>query len=171
MLRLTPYLFHDQKTIINVYPLNTTTEPQKVMHVTPTLSTLLEKKKKKWLPIVLTFYFPLKISTINKEWSDAEQNRDQIERILQSYSRDNKYYILAIQRYSQWKLPRHCVCQRVFFSSISNTSFRYAPGCYCDASLRCKNTDDVYWYWPCEIQASSVQYILRECTWGISVQY
>lgn len=31
-----------------------------------------------------------------------------------------------------------------FFSSISNTSFRYAPGCYCDASLRCKNTDDVY---------------------------
>lgn len=45
MLRLTPYLFHDQKTIINVYPLNTSTEPQKVMHVTPTLSTLLEKKK------------------------------------------------------------------------------------------------------------------------------
>lgn len=50
MLRLTPYLFHDQKTIINVYPLNTTTEPQKVMHVTPTLSTLLEKKKKSDFP-------------------------------------------------------------------------------------------------------------------------
>lgn len=115
MLWMTPYLFHDQKTIINVYPLNTTTEPQKVMHVTPTLSTLLEKNRKKWPSIVLTFHFPLKISTINKKWSDAGQNRDQIGVISQSYSRDNKYYILAIQRNSQRKLPRHCVCQKFFF--------------------------------------------------------
>lgn len=62
------------------------------------------KKKKKRKEKSLTsrsFDFPLKISTINKKWGNAEQNLDQIESILQSCSRDNKYYILEIWRYSE----------------------------------------------------------------------
>lgn len=77
------------------------------MQVTLTLSTPGEKKS-------LTshsFDFPSKISTINKKWRDAEQNLDQIESMLESCRRDNKYDILAIRR-SQWKLPRHWVCQK-----------------------------------------------------------